>query len=235
MEVIRPPITARAIGARNPPPSPIPMAMGSMPKIMASVVITMGRRRTRPASMSAVRRSAPACLRSFALSTSRIAFFVTSPISMITPIMLIMLNVSSVSSSASSTPMSDSGSDSMMANGCVKLSNWLRQDQEDQDHGQQDALEHEAHRLLQLLRLAAQRHRVARGSFISASAAVMAADASEMLLSGPTPAPTLPTRSRSCRSICAGATPSATCATCPSGTVADARPPAWWTWRWGAR
>jgi hypothetical protein len=49
------------------------------------------------------------------LSTSRIAFLVTSPISRITPIILIMFSVSPVMSSAAMTPASDSGSDSMMA------------------------------------------------------------------------------------------------------------------------
>jgi hypothetical protein len=36
-----------------------------------------------------------------------------------------MLRVSFVSSSARSTPISESGRLSMMAKGCVKLSNWL--------------------------------------------------------------------------------------------------------------
>ena len=42
---------------------------------------------------------------------------------MMTPIMMMMLSVSRVSSSASNTPISESGSDSMIASGCRKLPN----------------------------------------------------------------------------------------------------------------
>ena len=37
-------MTARAMGARKPPPSPKASAMGSIPKIIAAVVIMMGRK-----------------------------------------------------------------------------------------------------------------------------------------------------------------------------------------------
>ena len=57
--MISPPTTARAIGARNSAPSPIAKNNGSMPKIMAVVVIRMGRSRVRPAVISASRRSMP--------------------------------------------------------------------------------------------------------------------------------------------------------------------------------
>ena len=50
---------------------------------------------------------------------SKIAFFVTKPISMMIPIIDMMFIVVRVNSSASSTPTSDSGSDSMIASGCV--------------------------------------------------------------------------------------------------------------------
>ena len=88
-----------------------------MPKIMASVVITMGRRRVEPALIRASLRGAPAARAWFVKSTSRIAFLVTRPISMMRPIMLMMLRVSPVARSASATPTSDSGSDSMIASG----------------------------------------------------------------------------------------------------------------------
>ena len=52
-----PPITARAMGARISAPAPIAKARGSMPKIMARVVITMGRRRVEPALMRASLRA----------------------------------------------------------------------------------------------------------------------------------------------------------------------------------
>ena len=51
--------TAVAIGARNDPPSPTPSAEGSMPADIAIEVITMGRARLWPASITAVKRSMP--------------------------------------------------------------------------------------------------------------------------------------------------------------------------------
>ena len=54
-----PPTTARAIGARISAPSPIAKNSGSMPKIIAVVVMRMGRSRVRPAVTSASRRSRP--------------------------------------------------------------------------------------------------------------------------------------------------------------------------------
>ncbi len=50
---INPPITARPSGAFCSPPSPSPMAMGTMPMIMASAVISTGRKRVKPASSAA--------------------------------------------------------------------------------------------------------------------------------------------------------------------------------------
>jgi hypothetical protein len=49
VDVIRPPIVAIEIGERNPLPSPVPTADGNMPRIIAIVVIMIGRRRTGPA------------------------------------------------------------------------------------------------------------------------------------------------------------------------------------------
>jgi hypothetical protein len=71
-----PPITAIAIGARNSPPEPRPNADGSMPPIMAMVVITIGRARLRPASTMASSRHTPRPISSMAKSTSMMAFFV---------------------------------------------------------------------------------------------------------------------------------------------------------------
>ena len=48
---------------------------------------------------------------------------VTSPISMMKPIIEKMLSVVPVSSSARNTPISDNGSDTMIATGCRKLAN----------------------------------------------------------------------------------------------------------------
>ncbi len=94
-----------------------------MPKIIANVVITMGRSRNSPASIRAARRSLPFSLALLAKSTMRIAFLVTRPMSMITPIMLMMLKVPRVTMSPSMTPIRERGSDSMMASGWRKLPN----------------------------------------------------------------------------------------------------------------
>src|ERR1700746_3939744 len=51
----RPPMTARPSGAFCSPPSPRPSAIGIMPMIMASAVISTGRNRVTPASMAASR------------------------------------------------------------------------------------------------------------------------------------------------------------------------------------
>ena len=52
---ISPPITARPSGAFCSPPSPRPSAIGAMPMIMASAVISTGRKRVTPASTAAAR------------------------------------------------------------------------------------------------------------------------------------------------------------------------------------
>ena len=83
----------------------------------AIVVIRMGRNRTRPASMIAVRRSIPCSCPHFAKSISRIAFLATIPIKRITPISDMMFSVSPVMSSASTTPISDSGNEIRIAIG----------------------------------------------------------------------------------------------------------------------
>ena len=60
-----------------------------------------------------------------AKSISRIAFFVTRPISITMPMIENMLSVERNISSASTTPISVSGSELISASGCRKLRNWL--------------------------------------------------------------------------------------------------------------
>jgi len=129
-----PPITACPIGARCSEPSDSAKASGTMPKTIASVVIRIGRRRTRAACNSASSRAIGgvswpmACVPSrerIAKSTSRMAFLVTSPISITMPMMLNMLSVERNASSASTTPINVSGSELISASGCRKLLNWL--------------------------------------------------------------------------------------------------------------
>ena len=84
---------------------------------MATVVMMIGRSRMRPAVNNASLRAAPPSRCWFAKSTSRIPFFVTRPISMMMPIIVITLMLSRVMSSATVTPMKLSGSASMIAKG----------------------------------------------------------------------------------------------------------------------
>ena len=59
-------------------------AIGSMPAVIAAIVMTTGRARARQASMTASRRDSPRSRKpTIAYSTSRIEFFETMPISMI--------------------------------------------------------------------------------------------------------------------------------------------------------
>ena len=58
-------------------------------------------------------------------STSRMAFFVTRPISITTPMIENMFSVERKMSSASTTPISVSGSELISASGWMKLRNWL--------------------------------------------------------------------------------------------------------------
>ena len=118
-----PPMIARPIGACCSPPSPKPNASGSMPPIIAAVVIKIGRRRTCPASSNDASSAPPARRERFAKSTSRIAFFVTRPISMMKPMIEKILSVVPVTRSARKTPISENGSDAMIATGWVKLAN----------------------------------------------------------------------------------------------------------------
>jgi hypothetical protein len=120
-----PPITAWPMGARCSEPSVSAKASGTMPKTIASVVIRIGRSRTRAACSRACVRSMPASRDRMAKSTSRMAFFVTSPISMTMPMMENMFSVEPKNSSASTTPISVSGSELISASGCRKLLNWL--------------------------------------------------------------------------------------------------------------
>ncbi|MNC94093.1 hypothetical protein D3C83_108630 [compost metagenome] len=78
----------------------------------------------RPAASTASRRGLPALRSWFTKSTSRMAFLVTRPISMMKPMMEKMLRVERKKMSARTTPISDIGSDIMIATGWMKLPNW---------------------------------------------------------------------------------------------------------------
>ena len=67
-------------------PGPLAKTSGSMPRIKASEVMTMGRKRRRAARMTAVRMSRPFSTSSLANSTIRMAFLATRPTSITSPI-----------------------------------------------------------------------------------------------------------------------------------------------------
>ena len=85
VDTIRPPITARPSGADCAPPSPIPMAIGTMPNTMAAAVIKMARRRLLAPSRTASCSGLPSCRKRSANETSRIEFATAIPIAMIAP------------------------------------------------------------------------------------------------------------------------------------------------------
>ncbi len=111
-------------GRRSSAPSPAPSASGSAPSIAAIVVIMIGRKRSRHASKIASRGGKPLARAraSSAKSIIMIAFFLTMPISRITPISAMMLNSVLNSSSASSAPTPADGSVDRIVSGCTKLS-----------------------------------------------------------------------------------------------------------------
>ena len=83
---IRPPTTARPSGAFCSPPSPSPSAIGAMPIIIASAVMTTGRNRTKPASSAAATGSPSSAKRSRAKLMTSTLLAVATPMHMIAPV-----------------------------------------------------------------------------------------------------------------------------------------------------
>ena len=83
---INPPITARPSGAFCSPPSPSPSAMGDIPMIIASAVISTGRNLVVAASTAATAALAPSASRSRAKLTTRIELAVATPMHMMAPV-----------------------------------------------------------------------------------------------------------------------------------------------------
>ena len=84
-ETTSPPTTASPSGCRASPPSPYAKAIGSVPASAATVVIMMGRKRIRQPLKIASCGLAPRRRSSIAKSIIMIAFFFTTPNSMIRP------------------------------------------------------------------------------------------------------------------------------------------------------
>jgi hypothetical protein len=110
----RPPITARPSGAFCSAPSPRPSAIGIMPMIIASAVISTGRMRVAPASSAADSGGTPAASRSRAKDTSRMLLAVATPMVMIAPVSAGTLSVVPVRNSIQAMPASAAGSAVMM-------------------------------------------------------------------------------------------------------------------------
>ena len=110
-------MTARPSGAFCSPPSPRPSAIGIMPMIMASAVISTGRKRVTPASMAASRASPCSASRSLAKDTTRMLLAVPTPMHMIAPISAGTLSVVLVRKRNTMMPASAAGSAVMMMNG----------------------------------------------------------------------------------------------------------------------
>ena len=98
-------------------PSPSDSAIGSMPMIIASAVISTGRNRVRPASIAAATGSPSASSRSFANDTTSTLFAVTTPLNMSVPIRAGTLSGVCVTNRQSRMPASAAGSAVMMISG----------------------------------------------------------------------------------------------------------------------
>ena len=81
-----PAVTGRPIGARQLLSPDSESAVGTIPAVIATVVITIGWARLCPASMIAALLGTPWAISSIAKSMSRIEFFATMPSSMSKPI-----------------------------------------------------------------------------------------------------------------------------------------------------
>ena len=107
-------------GRRSSAPSPVPSASGIAASSAAIVVIMIGRKRSRQASNIASREFLPRWRSaSSAKSIIMIAFFLTMPISRMTPISAMTLNSVWNSSSASSAPTPADGSVDRIVIGCT--------------------------------------------------------------------------------------------------------------------
>ena len=106
----RPPITARPSGAFCSAPSPSPKAIGIMPMIMASAVISTGLMRVAPASSAALMGASPSPMRCRANDTIRMLLAVATPMVMIAPVSAGTDSVVPVNISIQQMPASAAGS-----------------------------------------------------------------------------------------------------------------------------
>jgi hypothetical protein len=81
-----PPMTPVPTECRAPAPAPLEITSGRTPRMKASEVMRMGRKRSRAASTDAADTESPSWVFNSAYSTIRIAFFAASPSSVTRPI-----------------------------------------------------------------------------------------------------------------------------------------------------
>ena len=118
-----PPTITQPICERVSAPAPVARARGTAPSTMAPVVIRMGRRRWDEALTSASTISMPSSRSWLVNSTIKMPCLVMSPTSVMSPICEYTLSEPPLHCSASSAPIMDSGTDTMMTSGSMKLSN----------------------------------------------------------------------------------------------------------------
>ena len=101
----------------------MPSISGIAPSIAASVVIRIGRKRSRQARWIAARGASPSSrCASSAKSIIMMAFFLTMPIKRMMPMIEMMVRSSPAAMRASSAPMPAEGSVDRMVIGWMKLS-----------------------------------------------------------------------------------------------------------------
>ncbi len=118
-----PPTTTTPMPTRLSDAAPSENAIGTEPRIVASDVMRIGRKRSAAASLAASCHVLPSSRRWLATSTMRIPFFVTRPMSTMLPIWEKMFNVSPLTHSDSTAPASASGTVSIIVRGSIQLSN----------------------------------------------------------------------------------------------------------------
>ncbi len=117
-----PPMTAVPSACCAPAPAPLPVTIGTTPRMKASDVIRMGRRRMRAAVMAASTTRIPCALRSLANSTIRMAFLDARPMVVSRPTWKYTSFIFQVRMAPSSAPSTPSGTTMMTEKGIAQLS-----------------------------------------------------------------------------------------------------------------
>ena len=117
IELVSPPMSAQASPDFHSEPELEDNAIGDIPIIIETVVITMGLILAFPASIRASKVLIPVSFMALVLSTRRIAFLPTSPISMITPRIEKILNDFIVKARARRAPTMATGIENSTTNG----------------------------------------------------------------------------------------------------------------------